>query len=332
VPLRRSSPRRPGGRQLRSTTHQRRPLRHRRHRSRTPNDFLVESKRLSPRRQPDLRQRRVQTLELAQRSRTIASIGVSAHQRAMRFLIRGLLSHHLLPPSTGPQPPQIRQPQPLTRPTRPLGIPIFRQQLPAVQRRVTFGLKALNIRLHHRAWCKRNPPAMNHHRIRFANRAAGEMRRLVQVRQRRVIRQLRPKRLDHLLAMQPMRTRQRKHLHQLRTTTMLPSILRHRNPIPQHLKPTQQAHLKALHRKTIFSPDDSACKSAQRRLSIRFRREPDLPARKAGTPPLPRLSSCDPPCARGRPMLRAKGRRGACSAAASGSQPGPRPGARSGRI
>jgi pimeloyl-ACP methyl ester carboxylesterase len=41
---------------------------------------------------------------------------------------------------------------------------------------------------------------MNHHGIRFANRAASEVRRLVQVRQRRVIRQLRPKGLDHLLA------------------------------------------------------------------------------------------------------------------------------------
>ena len=54
APLRRSSPRSPGGRQLRIATHHRRPLRYRRHRSRTPSDLLVEGKRLRPRLQPDL--------------------------------------------------------------------------------------------------------------------------------------------------------------------------------------------------------------------------------------------------------------------------------------
>jgi hypothetical protein len=102
---------------------------------------------------------------------------------------------------------------------------------------------------------------MNHQRIRFANRAASEVRRLVQVRQRRVIRQLRPKGLDHLLAVQPMPTCQRKHLYQLRATPMLPGLLRHNTAIPQHLKPTEQAHLEALHQ-TIFSPNDDARKSA----------------------------------------------------------------------
>jgi hypothetical protein len=105
---------------------------------------------------------------------------------------------------------------------------------------------------------------MNHHRIRFANRAAGEMRRLVQVRQRRVIRQLRPNRLDHLLAMQPMPTRQRKDLDQLRSTTMLPSLLRHRTTISQDLKTAQQLNLKTLHQQTIFSPNDGARKSAKK--------------------------------------------------------------------
>jgi hypothetical protein len=42
---------------------------------------------------------------------------------------------------------------------------------------------------------------------------------------------------------------------------VLPSLLRHRIAIPQHLKPTQQAHLEPLHQ-TIFSPDNDACKSA----------------------------------------------------------------------
>ena len=151
----------------------------------------------------------------------------------MRLLVRGLLSDHLLPPSTGPQRPQVRQPQPLTRLACPLGVSIFRQQLPAVKRRVVLGLKTLDVRLHHRPRCQRNLPSMNYNRIRFANRAAGEVRRLVQVRQRRVVRQLRPKRLDHLIAMQPMPTRQRKDLHQLRATTMLPSLLRHKTTISQ---------------------------------------------------------------------------------------------------
>jgi hypothetical protein len=103
---------------------------------------------------------------------------------------------------------------------------------------------------------------LKHHGIRFANRAAREVRRLVQVRQRRVVRQLRPKRLDHLLAVQPMITRQRKHLYQLRATTMLPGLLRNKTAVPQHLKPTQQAHLKAVHQHMIFSSNDDARKSA----------------------------------------------------------------------
>ena len=133
-------------------------------------------------------------------------MGVSAHQCAMRLLVRGLLSDHLLPPSTGPQRSQVRQPQPLTRLACPLGVSILRQQLPAVKRGVVLGLKALDVRLHHRPRCQPNLPSMNYNRIRFANRAAGEVRRLVQVRQRRVVRQLRPKCLDHLIAMQPMTT------------------------------------------------------------------------------------------------------------------------------
>ena len=44
---------------------------------------------------------------------------------------------------------------------------------------------------------------------------------------------------------------------------MLPSLLGHNTAIPQHLKPTQQAHLKALHQQTIFSPNDDERKGAK---------------------------------------------------------------------
>ena len=176
-------------------------------------------------------------------------MGVSAHQCAMRLLVRGLLSDHLLPPSTGPQRSQVRQPQPLTRLACPLGVSILRQQLPAVKRGVVLGLKALDVRLHHRPRCQPNLPSMNYNRIRFANRTAGEVRRLVQVCQRRVVRQLRPKCLDHLIAMQPMTTCQRKDLHQLRSTTMLPSLLRHKATISHDLKTAQQPNLKTLHQR-----------------------------------------------------------------------------------
>jgi hypothetical protein len=60
-----------------------------------------------------------------------------------------------------------------------------------------------------------------------------------------------------------MLRRQRKHLHQLPTTTMLPSLLGHTTAIPQHLKPTEQVHLKALHQQTIFSPNHGARKSTE---------------------------------------------------------------------
>jgi len=109
---------------------------------------------------------------------------------------------------------------------------------------------------------------MNYNRIRFANRAAGEVRRLVQVGQRRVVRQLRPKCLDHLIAMQPMTTCQRKDLHQLRSTTMLPSLLRHKATISHDLKTAQQPNLKTLHQETIFAPNDGARKSAKSTFQI----------------------------------------------------------------
>ena len=91
--------------------------------------------------------------------------------------------------------------------------------------------------------------AAQHHRVRHADGAPGEVRRLVQLGHRLGDRVAGPDQVDDLLAMQPPPRRQREHLHHRRRVAALPAGLGDRDSADRHGEPAEQRDVDLRHQR-----------------------------------------------------------------------------------
>ena len=215
-----------------------------------PGDaLLVERPALEAGRQPELAfQVRAQTSVPADRGVSIAGQQRRAHQLPVGLLVGRLDSHQPIPLSAQPQQLDLARPQAVPPSLRPLLIQRIREQvsgvhrrrrgarhaIPRAQRRLRRPLEALHIGLDLGRREQRDPAAAEHHRVLPAERLAGVVSRLAQVRRPRLQPQVRPERLDHLLPLQAAPFGQGEQLHQLRGPPTRPHALRELLPVDHH--------------------------------------------------------------------------------------------------
>ena len=164
-----------------------------------------------------LPQRPVQALELAQRGVPVAVGRVQPHEGEVRALVARVEFGQRLPAAVQAQQIQVTLPELVAARLGPLLVPVPGQQLATVQRERLAGrggipvgerpagqfLEPDRVHAHAAAGIQDDLVAAQHHRVRHAEGAPGEVRRLVQLRHRLGDRVLRPDQVDHLLAMQP---------------------------------------------------------------------------------------------------------------------------------
>jgi hypothetical protein len=201
-----------------------------------------------------LPQRPVEAVELAQRGVPVAIGRVPPHEGEVGVLVTRVEFGHCLPAAGQAQQVQVVLPELLAAGLGPLLVPVRGQQFAAVQRDHLAGRRGIpggerpagqflepdRVHGHAAAGAQDDLVATQHHRVRHAEGAPGEVRRLVQLGHRLGDRVLGPDPVDDLLAVQPPPRRQREHLHHRRRVPTIPAGLGDRDSADRHGEPAEQ--------------------------------------------------------------------------------------------
>lgn len=221
----------------------------------------VERVRFRGRLEPEPGERGTELVELLERGGAVARLDVHAHQHPAGSLVGRLLGDYLLPKPCSTKKLDVESAQMTPRFLCPVFVSLLRQQLAAVESRnvgadirIAGSERGLGLRLEALGVDMKLGGRPQAHLILAeddgllrADRRPCVVRGLAQVGPTRLGRQLRPKRVHHLLALEPVPRGEREQFHELDRATVLPCPTRNEAPLDRDLEPAEDAYLDASH-------------------------------------------------------------------------------------
>ena len=175
----------------------------------------------------------------------------------MGLLVGRVLAQHVVPAALGAQHGEAPLAQARARAERPLLVEVVGQQLAAVGGIVTI-FEALDVGGHLRVRGKLHHSTAQYDGAAVAERAAGVARGLVKVGRGGVGAELRPERLEHLVALHTVSTGEREQLHEVRRPPLRPRAGRDGMRVDQHFEASEEPDLELPHtRPTIQATTES---------------------------------------------------------------------------
>ena len=193
----------------------------------------------------------------AQRGGAVAGLELALHQRAVRALVGGLVLGQLLPLRAGAQQLDVARLQALARGFGPRFVARAGQQVAGVaqgglgalrsvapgQRRVGLVLEHVGVDDHLALRPQHHLAALRDERVVAPQRLARVVHRLAQVGRSGLGVELRPQRVDQLLARQPVPGLQAQQLHQMRRAQAGPLLGREFGGADAHREAAEQRHV-----------------------------------------------------------------------------------------